>query len=258
MDAKPENIPIFPDGRNPLGSREFSFACSAELSCFRSCCRKLEMVLYPYDILRLKNRLGIDSEAFLQQHIRLGQGSHPYFPAVLMNMADSETGVCPFLDDAGCTVYPDRPTACRTYPLERAVDRRRSQGRLAEYYFLTDHAYCLGHRENQQWTVKEWLRDQQILAYNAANDLWAEVDTVFAANPWRGEGAAGPKQQLAFMTCYNIDGFRRFVEANRLLSRFRLDKARKRLIQSDDEALMKFGFDWLKHILAGLPSVQPK
>ena len=52
----------------------------------------------------------------------------------------------------------------------------------------------------------------------------AEIDTVFRQNPWKGEGFAGEKQQLAFMACYNIDGFRRFAEQHQLLKHFKLDK----------------------------------
>lgn len=248
---------IFPRGMTPLGDSSFRFACHGGVACYTSCCRDLDMPLYPYDLLRLKQRLEIDSETLLRRHTRLGAGSHPYFPAVKLRMADNEAALCPFLGPAGCTIYTDRPSACRTYPLERAVDRSPARGRPEEYYFLTRHPYCLGHGEERSRTVREWLRDQQLFDYNTMNDLWAEVDTVFAGNPWRGEGAAGPRQQLAFMACYNLDAFRRFTTETRLLDRFRMDRARRRDIERDDRALLKFGFDWLKHHLAGLPSLTP-
>lgn len=241
-----------------MGKETFNFSCHSDIECFNYCCRKLDMFLYPFDIIRLKNRLKVDSEDFVRNHTRLGQGSHPYFPAVMMRMADNAEQTCPFLGQQGCMVYQNRPSACRTYPLERAVDRSPGSGRPAEYYFMTQHPYCHGHAADRQWTVKEWLRDQQMLDYNRVNDLWAEIDTIFAQNPWQGEGAAGPKQQMAFMVCYNIDGFRRFVGESGLLDRFRLDRTRGRLIGTDDEALLKFGFDWLKFVLAGQPVLQPR
>jgi len=248
----------FPDGMVPLGMSTFKFACHSGVECFTSCCRKLDMFLYPYDIIRLKNRLAIGSEDFMRRYTRLGQGSNPYFPAVLMRMLDNREHLCPFLSNDGCTVYADRPSACRTYPLERAVDRYSPLGRLKEYYFLTNHSYCCGHKENTAWTVREWIRDQKLLEYNEANDLWAEMDTLFSGNPWQGEGVAGPKQQLAFMVCYNVDGFRQFVKETALLEQFKLDKARKRIIARDDESLLAFGFDWLKLILGGKSSLQPR
>ncbi|MDZ7642221.1 MAG: YkgJ family cysteine cluster protein [Desulfurivibrio sp.] len=245
----------FPQDMEPLGPEGFRFTCGPEVSCFTRCCRKLELVLYPYDILRLKKRLKLGSEEFLERYAAVGPGSNPYFPAVLLRMSNNAEYTCPFLDlEAGCTIYQDRPSACRTYPLERAVERAGAGGRRAEYYFLVRHDYCQGHDQGRRWQVKEWLRDQQLLPYNAMADRWAEMDTIFAANPWRGEGAAGPRQQLAFMVCYNIDRFRAYVREHDLLRQLRIAKPRRRAIETDDEALLSFGFDWLKHLLANHPA----
>lgn len=241
----------FPEGMEPLGKSVFRFRCGPDVPCYMQCCRKLDMILYPYDIIRLKNRLGITSEEFMRRYTRLGPSSHPFFPAVMLLMADNEEHTCPFLEQEGCKVYEDRPTACRTYPLERAVDRNPDSVGPKEFYFMTNHPYCLGHRETKEWTVKTWIRDQRIQHFNAINDLWAEVDTLFSRNPWQGEGAGGPRQQMAFMVCYNIDGFRSFVEEHRLLENFRIESSMRRIIADDDEALLKFGFEWLKYVLAG-------
>ena len=95
-------------------------------------------------------------------------------------------------------------------------------------------------------------------ARGQVDDLWAEVDTIFSQNPWQGEGAGGPRQLMAFMVCYNIDGFRSFIKETRLLEQFKLKSTRCRLIENDDEALLKFGFDWLKHVLAGTGPLKRK
>jgi Fe-S-cluster containining protein len=240
----------FPEGMEPLGKSVFHFNCSPDVECYMSCCRKLDLILYPYDIIRLKNRLSVSSEKFMRRHTRLGPSSHPFFPAVMLTMAENEEHTCPFLDQNGCTVYEDRPTACRTYPLERAVDRNPSKGRAKEYYFITHHPYCFGHQESKEWTVRTWLKDQKVQHYNTLNDLWAEIDTLFAGNPWQGEGAGGPRQQMAFMVCYNIDGFRRFAEENKLFDQFKLESSFRKILADDDEALLKFGFEWLKYVLA--------
>ncbi len=137
------------------------------------------------------------------------------------------------------------------YPLERAVDRSSGRRDVNEFYFMTNHSYCKGHDEEKSNTVKSWVRNQQLIEYNSMNDLWTEMDTLFGTNPWKGEGAAGEKQQLAFLVCYNLDGFRRFVEHNQLLKMFRLDKSKKRRIASEDSELQAFGYEWLKLILTG-------
>ncbi|MDT8334558.1 MAG: YkgJ family cysteine cluster protein [Desulfurivibrionaceae bacterium] len=249
----------FPAGMKPLGKGGFNFACHAGVACFTDCCRKLELYLYPYDILRLKTRLALGSEEFLNRYAGVVKGGNPCFPAVMLTMRENEERTCPFLDAGGCTVYEDRPSACRTYPLERAVARNGQGGRPEEFYFMTNHSYCLGHREEKAWTVREWVVDQRLQYYNQMDDLWAEMDTLFGdSRIWRGEGSAGPRQLLAFMACYNIDRFRQYVNEHRLLDGFRLDKSRRRLIESDDEALLRFGFDWLKFVLADKPTLQTK
>jgi len=248
----------FPAGMEPLGDKQFSFQCHSGVSCYTKCCHNVDMFLYPYDIIRLKKNLGIRSDQFLQQYVNVISGPHPYFPSLMMKMVESDEKPCPFLGEEGCSVYPDRPASCRMYPLERAVDRTSQNGRPDEFYFLTNHPYCMGHKEKHQWKVKEWLRDQQLLYYNVMDDLWAVMDTFFSGNPWDGEGVAGPRQQLAFMVCYNIDGFRDYVKQHNLLAMFKMDKGRVRDIEKDDEALLKFGYDWLLFVLGGRPTLRER
>jgi Fe-S-cluster containining protein len=248
----------FPEGMVPLGTSVFRFDCHPGVECFTVCCKNVDLTLYPYDIIRLKNCLGIDSEDFVRKHTFLVRGEKLFFPSVKLRLLESEGNPCPFLLEDGCSVYRDRPSACRTYPLERAVDRSCVAGPGREYYFMTDHPYCLGHREVREFTVKRWIRNQGLIEFNAMNSLWAELDTVFSANPFKGEGAGGEKQRLAFMVCYNIDGFRRFERQNNLLKSFRVSKDEKKRILREDSELQKFGFEWLKLLLTGRSSLVRK
>ncbi len=244
----------FPEGMVPLGKEEFSFHCHPGVSCYMVCCRNVNMFLYPYDVLRLKQFLQISSQQFMENYTRLVPGaSHPYFPSVMLRLADDENKECPFLGNEGCTVYKDRPSACRTYPLERAVDRAPEKGAAHEYYFMTDHSYCLGHKEEKTFTVKKWIRDQRLDDFNLMDDLWTEIDTVFSTNPWAGEGIGGQKQQMAFTACYDIDNFRVMVAKHHLLDRFTLSRDQKRRIRESDTEMLKFSFEWLKYFL-GSPS----
>jgi uncharacterized protein len=245
----------FPDGMIPLAGAEFNFECHPRVDCFTLCCRNVDMILYPYDIVRLKETMGVDSEQFLRRFVMLEKGDNPFFPTVKLKLTEDDRKACPFLADTGCSVYQDRPTACRTYPLERAVSRTRDQKTPDGYYFKTEHPYCLGHKENKKYTVRSWLRNQRLFEHNLMNDLWAEMDTLFSRNPWKGEGAGGEKQKLAFLVCYNIDGFRRLIEAQNLLRQFSLDKDFRRRIATQDSELLKFGFEWLKYILTGAGSL---
>jgi Fe-S-cluster containining protein len=247
----------FPVGMVPLCSEKFQFSCHDKVACFTKCCKNVDMLLFPYDILRLKIALKIDSEGIMRKYTRVVKGDNPYFPSVMLKLQE-ENGWCPFLTEKGCTVYDDRPSSCRTYPLERAVERNTKSVSSESYYFLTNHDYCLGHKEDKYFLVKEWIRNQRIDPFNLMNDLWTEVDTLFAANPWRGEGSGGEKQRLAFMVCYDLDNFRGFAVKHSLLKRFRLSKDQRRRIDRDDSELLKFGFEWLKYIFSGKSSLIQK
>jgi hypothetical protein len=245
----------FPEGMHPLDKKEkFCFDCHSGIDCYMSCCRNVDMFLYPYDILRLKEYLHISSQKFIENYTIVVKGvSHPYFPAVMLRLVEDDNKSCPFLTKDGCGVYMDRPSACRTYPLERGVDRSPAKGMSREFYLMTNHDYCHGHNEKKQFTVKKWVRDQRLDDYNVINDLWAEVDTVFSTNPWAGEGSGGPKQQVAFTVCYDIDNFRQMVAKHSMLDHFSIPKNQKRRIKESDTELLKFGFEWLKNFL-GAPS----
>jgi len=43
------------------------FRCHKNIACFNECCKRIDISLTPYDILRLKNRLELTSNEFLAQ-----------------------------------------------------------------------------------------------------------------------------------------------------------------------------------------------
>jgi len=241
---------VAPD-RTAIAGGTFQFHCHPEVSCYLSCCRNVDMLLFPYDIILLKNELNIHSSDFLHTYTHLCEGSHSFFPGLKLNMREDEQRLCPFLSKEGCGVYKNRPSACRTYPLERGIEcSGRGQG-LKIHYFMTHHSYCKGHFEARHYSINQWERDQMLHECNQYNEYWAELDAFFATNPWAGEGKAGPYQQLAFMVCYNIDGFRSYAEEQKLFSTFKLAKDERRRLLKDDGALLRFGFDWLETLLGG-------
>jgi len=245
------NENFIPPERTPLGVDAFNFQCHPGVGCYLSCCRNVNMLLFPYDIILLKQTLNITSSEFLQQFTVICEGSHPYFPGLQLKMSDKEDRSCPFLSEQGCTVYKNRPSACRTYPLERGIENPGSGQSLRVHYFLTHHPYCMGHSETKQYTVTQWERDQNLYDCNFYNDQWAELDAFFAGNPWAGEGKAGPYQQLAFMTCYDIDAFRQYAASHLIFDKFRFSKDERRRMANDDGFLLQCGFRWLEYILGG-------
>jgi len=109
----------------------------------------------------------------------------------------------------------------------------------------------LGHQEEKEWTVEEWVADQAIGLYNEMNDLWVDIDTIFRSNPWGNGQAARKRLRMAFMACFNVDQFRRFVLKSSFRSRFDVSEERVETMQGDDVEMMKFGFEWVEFFLTG-------
>jgi Fe-S-cluster containining protein len=114
------------------------------MECFTRCCAGLNLVLMPYDILRLKKRLGLSSEEFLNAYTEMRLDRHPRFPMVVLKMKDEEGRRCPFVRSEGCAVYEDRPSACRIYPIGRAAMNPGSAAGTQEKYFVVREEHCLG------------------------------------------------------------------------------------------------------------------
>jgi Fe-S-cluster containining protein len=239
-------------GRNRrLTKNTFCFDCHPGVACFTRCCKDTDMYLYPYDVIRMKSRLGITSDRFLEQYTFQAIRDNPYFPSLMLKMTDNKEKWCPFLSTKGCGIYEDRPFSCRSYPLERAVARTGDESQRTVLYFIAEDTYCKGHEESREWTIKEWIEDQQIQLYNDMNDLWVDIDTLFRANPWGPQGIDNPALKMAFMACFNIDEFKRFVFESTFLSRFNVHQDKASQLWESDIELMTFGLDWIKYFLTG-------
>jgi uncharacterized protein len=70
-----------------------------------NCCKTLEIVVDKGDILRLAKRLSISTAQFTEKYVTNTDGVSHFMPS------------CPFLgEDNACSVYEDRPRACRDFP----------------------------------------------------------------------------------------------------------------------------------------------
>ncbi len=241
--------------KKPLGESKFKFECHSGVECFTLCCRNINITLYPYDILRMKNSLHITSDEFLDEYTTAIFKDNDYFPSVMLKMSDNEEKTCPYLVREGCSIYKDRPDACRTYPVERAVMMAPfSTGPVQEFYFLTPQPICKGHFQEREWTVKEWLSNQGVEPFNQMNDLWSEMDILFRSNPWGPDGFEDKRFKMAFMASYNIDTFKKFIFESTFLKRYKVMGHILQELKTDDTELLKFGFTWIKFYLFGIRS----
>ncbi|MGD2270189.1 MAG: YkgJ family cysteine cluster protein [Desulfobacterales bacterium] len=232
----------------------FSFRCYPGIACFNHCCRNLNLFLYPYDVIRLKNNLRITSGQFLDRYVDILLRQSNFFPAVLMRMSDKTEKTCPFLEDSGCLVYPDRPDTCRTFPVEQGIKYDARQNKYSRIQFFRPPDFCLGQHEDKVWTPETWAQDQRAVLYNEMTVKWAELKGLFREDPWGAEGPQGPKAKMAFMATYNIDRFRDFVFNSSFLKRCKFTKEEVKKLATDDVELLKLAFDWVRFFVWGIES----
>lgn len=230
----------------------FSFHCHSELSCFNQCCRNLNLFLYPYDVLRLKKSLDITSDQFIDRYVDIVLRDSNFFPEALLRMSDNAEMTCPFLDESGCSVYPDRPDTCRTFPVEQGIIFNGRNKKSKPVYFFRPPEFCMGQHESKEWTTASWSVDQDAVEYNKMTLLWAELKSLFQADPWQGEGPNSHRGKMAFMATYNIDRFRVFLFNSSFLKRYKVKSAILKKMKTDDAELMKFGFRWVKFYIWGI------
>jgi len=248
-----DNLNNLPGKRLEAGDT-FAFQCHPDIACFNFCCRNLNLFLYPYDVIRLKNRLDINSDQFLDKYVDIVLRDSTYFPEVLLRMSKDKEKTCPFLVETGCLVYPDRPDTCRTFPVEQGALFTAKTRKAELVYFFRPPDFCLGRHEKKEWTTQSWSNDQDAVVYNKMTLRWAELKRLFQDDPWGGQGPESPKAKMVFMATYNIDHFRDFVFNSTFLNRYKVKSALIKKIRADDVELMKFGFEWVKFFVWGIRS----
>ena len=120
----------------------FHFNCHSELACFNQCCQNPTVILKPYDILRLRKRLGITSTEFLERYTTKVLEDKSRLPLVMLDIDREEGTGCPFLEAVGCGVYEDRPGACRLFPVTQGSSL--GEAGVTDSYFIKQLNFCQG------------------------------------------------------------------------------------------------------------------
>jgi Fe-S-cluster containining protein len=239
----------------PVGDEGFRFRCHPGVPCFTECCRDLKLLLTPYDIMRLKNRLGISSDELLDRYTDCGSDGNRPLPMVYLQMSQNGRRTCPFVSPEGCLVYEDRPSACRTYPIARASRLHRAHGSVMENYFILQEDHCLGFKEDRHWKIEQWLEDQGLDDYLGPNDLWMAIIT----HPnLRNAPLPEKQQQMFYIASYNSDKFRDMVFRSRFLKLFRIEQDEIEQIRNSDPALLDLAFKWMQFSFLGEPALKPR
>lgn len=258
LDSKFNHAPQNPVVPNLLSSdTKLQFRCHTEIACFNMCCKNIDISLTPYDILRLKQRLKINSSDFLKDYTIPYEIEKDGLVGVKLRPVANGTA-CRFMVDAGCSVYTDRPTACRYYPLALLSLRRQEEYTDNNAYALVKEEHCLGHQESRVLTIDEYRQEQGLEKYDELGRGWRQL---ILKKKSSGPTVGKPSQrslQLFFMVCYDIDRFHQFVESTGFQQIYDISSEDLQKICVDDLELMLFGFKLLRQILFNEMSIALK
>jgi hypothetical protein len=251
----------YQDGIEPkkyTADSRFKFACHKGKKCYTHCCSNLNIILTPYDIIRMKTRLGLTCDQFLAIYTKPEMLSRTQLPVATLKMLDDDKKSCPFLTPEGCTIYEDRPVTCRYYPLGMASFREQEiQPTGEDFYFMVRESHCLGFEADTEWTVSQWRKDQGAEAYDEINKGWMELMLRKKSFGFQVE-LSEESRSMFFMVSTNVDSLRRFIFESSFLKKYDVEKDLLEQIETDEVALLKFGFDWLQSALFGADRVRLK
>ena len=239
---EPEIIPLLP-------AEHFCLKCTPDVPCFNACCRDLNQFLTPYDILRLKNCLGLTSTEFLKRYTISHTGPATGLPIVALKQDPSMDHQCPFVRPEGCAVYADRPSSCRLYPLARGLSRSRESGEITEHFALLKEPHCQGFANGNTFCAADWMAAQGLTEYNAMNDRMMPLISL------KNRLLPGPLQpdlaQLFHLALYDLDNFRPAVFEQDLTNSLKVEVNRLASARTDDVELLKLGLAWIRCKLFG-------
>lgn len=237
--------PASPAKNQPLLSESgtFRFACHDNLPCFTQCCRDVNIYLTPYDVLRLRRALDMGSAEFLGKYTRHYLAKKTHIPIVQLLM-DDKTLYCQLVTQQGCSVYGDRPWACRMYPLDLG-------SRPGEYAMIVGKERCFGLLEPTARTIDEWLDNQGVQPY-------VEMDQAFQAvlpADFEPGSSLDPGLGKLLFLAYDLDRFQEILRDPRLQTYYEIDAAAVEQAQTDDEALLRLCFSYIRSQLEELSPI---
>jgi len=239
------------------GNKTIQFRCRKGIACWNACCSNIDISLTPYDILRLKQHLGITSNDFLLRYTLPYEMEQSGIAGVKLRAVENGTS-CRFMTPEGCSVYDDRPTACRYYPVALLSMRKQDEYTDTQSYALVKEEHCLGHNEPRNITIDAYRQEQGLEEYDELARGWRQL---ILKKKSSGPSVGKPSKrslQLYFMVCYDLDTFRSFVTSEGFNELYDLPAEETNKMLADDTALMLFGFRFLRQVLFGENSIALK
>lgn len=249
------NSPVVPELVE--GDKSINFRCYKGIKCFNACCSNIDISLTPYDIIRLKNRLDIVSGEFLLKYTYPYELEKDGIAGVKLKPVENGTA-CQFMTPEGCSVYDDRPTACRYYPVGLVSIRKQDEYVDRSAYAIVKEPHCLGHNEARAITIDDYRKEQGADQYDEKDRAWRQL---ILKKKSSGPSVGKPSKrslQLFFMGCYDIDRFREFVISDGFTQSFEIDEEYLAKLVMNEEELMQFALRFLKQVMFGEMTIPVK
>ncbi len=219
-------------------------------------------MLAPYDVIRLKQKLGMSSEEFLKEYTVPWEIDSDGIIGV--KLKTNEEKHCLLMTEAGCSVYEERPAACRYYPFG-LMGVKHSEAKTDEQnYFRIEEEHCKGHLaenflpETKEITLGEYRKSQGVEEYDEYNLDWIRL-LLKKKSAGPSVGKPSPESlQIMFMATYDLDRFKRFITSANFKSVYDVSDEVYHQIENDDIALLKFGYRFLFQILFGEKTIELK
>ena len=234
-----DSLPELEEGKT------YCFKCYPGIECFNACCSDLDMVLTPYDVLRMREALNMKSIDFLRVYTTGFHMPDTNFPVFKFKMTDNAARSCAFVTEKGCRIYADRPGACRMYPLGRAT-RPDDKGGVREQFFVVKEDHCKGFLEKDEWTGDSWKEDQGFKEYTAFNDRYMYI---LSRAKQREYPLSDKLSHMATLAFYKLDEFQEFIPKMGLFERVEVDEKRQKAILENEAVALSFAMDWFELVL---------
>lgn len=228
---------------------KIKFQCHKGISCWNECCSRADVSLAPYDIIRMKKHLNIESSEFLNTYTVPFEIDAHGIPGIKLRTTDD--GACLFMKEEGCSIYEDRPTACRYYPSGLLSMRALGKSVDERHFLMVKEPHCKGHDEDREITIADYRKEQVVEEFDEFNRDWYRI---ILKKKSTGPTIGAPSDmslQLFFMASYDVDRFRRFVGSDSFKSMYQVTDEEFVKFADDDIALMQFGFALMKQVLFG-------
>jgi Fe-S-cluster containining protein len=254
-ESEAYKIPVAPNLLD--GNTRIKFRCYKGIKCFNACCSNIDISLTPYDIIRLKQRLDMSSTEFLREYTVPYEMEKDGMAGVKFKPVEGGTA-CRFMTDEGCSVYEDRPTSCRYYPVGLVSIRKQDEFVDTTAYALVEEDHCLGHQEDRELTINEYRKEQGVEEYDEQGRGWRQLILKKKSSGPAIGSLSLRSRQMFFMGCYDMDRFREFVRSEGFTNSFAVEEELYPRLLEDDLELMQFGFRFLRQVLFGEETIPLK